>query len=175
MILNCSNIRLSLSGSRTSAGDGCLFHLEPRASDLTCSGSSESLGSPRSVFGAPGKKRGRRALLNCVGWLVSFENLKQGCPFLSFVPPCCVIVEKVGKRVVHLFSRACGPQSEGCFLDFSTLCTWEERAELCLVGLFLLFSSHRRSSTGDTSLSIRSHVAFAQKSQKISKPTASSD
>ena len=33
-MLNCFNIHLSLSGSRTSAGDGCLFHLEPRASDL---------------------------------------------------------------------------------------------------------------------------------------------
>ena len=33
-MLNCFTILLSLSSSRTSAGDGCLFHLEPRASDF---------------------------------------------------------------------------------------------------------------------------------------------
>ena len=34
LIQNWFNIPLSSSGSRTSTGDGCLLHLEPRASDL---------------------------------------------------------------------------------------------------------------------------------------------
>ena len=63
------------------------------------------------------------------------------------------------KEALPLFESGDGHGRKDVFLTFD-VCTWEERGELRLVGLFLLFSSHRRSGTGDVSLSVRSHVAY---------------
>ena len=83
-----------------------------------------------------------RALLSCVGLPVSFEILIQ-----------------YGEREGH--SRKVG------FPGFRSVHVGRERLELCLVGLFLQFPSHRRSGTGEVSLSIRSHVACVLNHRKI--------
>ena len=78
---------------------------------------------------------------------------------------CFMKISEVWKETLPLLGSVMATVGKMVCLTFD-VCMWEERAEFRLVGLFLQFSSRRRSSTGEASLSIRSHVAFVLNHRK---------